>query len=216
LPVGEARLVPGIIRAATAVALTPFAATQLHAFATATPGWSAGTHGQADLVLAAVAGAATGLAASAITATAAAAGAVFDQTLSGGPGGALGEHGGPISFLFSLSMGLLMCQTGALGSLMVHVARTPVASVLHLEVLSGIPRVVTIAAVTMALPLLCAHAAATIVAAFTARLGPRINGILLAPALSTPLSLAVMLAGAGSVFVWMRYIAGIAADVARR
>src|SRR5215472_14783878 len=109
LPVGEARLVPGIIRAATAVALTPFAATQLHAFATATPGWSAGTHGQADLVLAAVAGAATGLAASAITATAAAAGALFDQTLSGGPGGALGEHGGPISFLFSLSMGLLMC-----------------------------------------------------------------------------------------------------------
>jgi hypothetical protein len=211
LPVGEARLVPAIIRAAAAVALTPFAATQLHAVAVAAP-----THGEIGLVLAAVGGAATGLAASAITATAAAAGALVDQTVSGGPGGAAGDHGGPISFLFSLAAGLIMCQTGSLGSLMAHVARAPIAHVWHLAALTGIPRIATTAALTMALPMLCAHATATIVAAFTARLGPRINGMLLAPALSTPVSLIVMLAGAGSVFAWMRYLSGIAADVARR
>jgi hypothetical protein len=198
-----------------AVALTPLAATQLHAIAAATSSWS-GTHGHADLILAAVAGAATGLAASAVTATAAAAGALFDQTLSGGPGGPIGERGGPISFLFALAMSLIMCQTGALGALMVHVASAPLAHVWHFAAISSIPRIVTVAAVTIGLPILCAHAAATVVAAFTARLGPRINGMLLAPALSTPLSLAVMLAGAGSVFAWMRYLSGMATDVARR
>ncbi|MBV8364951.1 MAG: flagellar biosynthetic protein FliR [Candidatus Eremiobacteraeota bacterium] len=213
LPLRTGNAIPGIVRAAFAVALTPLAAANVRAAFLTTSTTAA--HGPyAALLIIASGGASIGLVSSAVLSAAASAGALIDQALCGSQGASV-EQGGPIGLLITIGAALTLSQGGALTSLMLLVCMAPYSHPQHLTDGLAFVRVGTIAAVSMALPALCAHALATIASALVARVAPRINGLLLAPALSTPLVLAVTLAGAATLFAWMQRLSAFASELAR-
>ena len=68
----------------------------------------------------------------------------------------------------------------------------------------------------LSLPPVFAHAVATLVAGFASRVAPRVNGMLLTPAIASPLALIVAIVGVPATFALMRHMVAIAAHAALR
>ncbi len=118
--------------------------------------------------------------------------------------------------LLPLTFANVMCQTGVLGWLLAaYTAHSAALTVLasHI-VVAGLARTALQAALMLALLPLCAHALATLLAGVAARVAPRVNGMLLAPAFASPLALLVVLAGVPSTFALLGNIAAAAARAA--
>lgn len=212
IPLGPARQVPAIVRVALALSITPMAA---HA------GAFDGSTGEIAMhaCTAAAAGASVGMTASIIAGTAGSAGALIDNALTGGPGNASdssGRGGGAFTLLLPLVLANALCGSGALAWLIAEFATFAARVAIHVtaESSTALSRAAFDAAIILALPPLLAHALATLVAGITARVAPRINGMLLAPALGSPFTLLVVLAGVPAMFALMRHVAAGAVHAA--
>jgi flagellar biosynthesis protein FliR len=211
LPLAGARHVPGLARAALALSITPLAA---HGLGGETIG-DAGVHA----CLAAVGGASAGMAASILAGAVVSAAALIDQALTAGPGLGVdvsGQGAGPFSVLLPLLFANVLCQSGAFGWLLAaYAAHSATVKILVSHVfVAGLARTALQAALTLALLPLCAHALATLLAGIAARVAPRVNGLLLAPALGSPMSLLVVLASVPATFAVLKRIADEAARAA--
>ena len=212
MPLAGSRAVPAVVRLALALSIAPLG--QLQFERTARTGDLL-----ADVFGSAVLGAATGLSASAVAGAAASAGSLIDTALGASPAGAervFGQSTGPFGMLVPLAFAVAMTGSGALtwllagysaavGSLAAHFALPHVAA---------LGRAMFAMAVAAALPALCAHALAAFVAGCVARLAPRVNGVLLAPALSALLVLTVLTAGASALFFTVAELSRLAARAA--
>lgn len=213
LPLAGARAVPAVVRLALALAIAPLVAARL----TAEP--RAGDLLEETLAVAALGGT-TGLSASVLAGSAAAAGSLIDGALGttgiSGADRVFGETAGPFGVLAPLAFAFAMTSSGALAWLVAGFAATEGALAAHFSpsVVSELGRTAFAGALTIALPALCAHIFATLVAGIVARLTPRVNGMLLAPALGSMLGLCVVLAGAAAFFNLMTELSRLAAHAA--
>jgi type III secretory pathway component EscT len=66
----------------------------------------------------------------------------------------------------------------------------------------------------LALPPVFAHALATLIAGLASRVAPRVNGMLLTPAIASPLALIAAIVGVPATFSLMRRMVTIAAHAA--
>jgi flagellar biosynthesis protein FliR len=205
LPLAGARAVPPVVRLALALAIAPLVAARL------------GAEPRTGDLLAealefAVLGGATGLGASIVAGSAAAAGALIDGALGASAGGSdriFGQGAGPFGALAPLAFAYVMTSSGALTWLIAGYTASASALAAHFAppMAMALGRTLFAAAAAVALPALCAHALAALVAGIIARLTPRVNGMLLAPALGSMLVLCVVLAGAAALFSLMNELA---------
>lgn len=212
VPLGAARHVPSIVRAGLALSIAPLAAA--HASASGATMSDVGL----QACIAAASGASVGIGASIIAGAAGSAGTLVDRALSAGPGNAgdVGPQGvGPFGLLLPLVFANVMCSSGALAWLMGGLSTLSDLQ-LHVtgEAVASLAGAAFESAAVLAAPPLFAHALATLVAGIAARVAPRINGTLLAPALGSPFALLVVLAAVPSTFSLMRQIASSAAHAA--
>jgi flagellar biosynthesis protein FliR len=206
------RAVPAIVRLALALAVAPLAEPKFNGASPSGP--------LSEFVLAAGFGAATGLGASIVAGAAAAAGGLIDSALAGGvtvPDRVFGQSAGPFGVLVQMAFAVAMTSSGALTWLIAAYAYASSALVTtgvsvemsrhaqHIDASSvgALGRTVFSAALAIALPALCAHSLGALLAGIVARLTPRVNGMLLAPALGSMLVLAVTAAGAFGMFFAM-------------
>jgi type III secretory pathway component EscT len=187
-----------VVRLALALAIAPLVAARL--------GAEPRTDGLLVQALGAIAlGGAIGLGASIIAGSAAAAGALIDGALGASPVGPeriFGQGAGPFGQLAPLAFALVMTNNGALTWLIAAYTASEGALAEHfaLPVTAALGRTLFAASLAVALPALCAHAFGALAAGIVARLTPRVNGILLAPALGSALVLCVVLAGTAALF----------------
>ncbi|HEV2908545.1 MAG TPA: flagellar biosynthetic protein FliR [Candidatus Eremiobacteraceae bacterium] len=216
LPLAGARHVPGIVRAALALSIAPLAADS----ATIDTAWAA-TGGGVTIpaCIAAATGTSVGLTASIIAGSAASAGALFDQALAGGPASsndASQQGSGPFSVLLPLVAANAWCGSGALGWLVAGFAGHFTALAVHATAAGAVDAIRTAFHLTLALalPPVFAHAVATLIAGLASRVAPRVNGMLLTPAIASPLALIVAIVGVPATFALMRHMVAIAAHAA--
>jgi type III secretory pathway component EscT len=213
LPLAGARHVPGIVRGALALSIAPLAANT----ATTDVAWTAMAGGVAiPACIAAAVGTSVGLTASIIAGSAASAGALFDQALAGGPSNsndASQQNSGPFSMLLPLVAANAWCSSGALAWFVAGFAGHFTALAIHISSAGAAGAIRTAFHLTLALslPPVFAHAVATLIAGFAARVAPRVNGMLLTPAIASPLALIVAIVGVPATFALMRQMAAIAA-----
>jgi flagellar biosynthesis protein FliR len=212
LPLAGARAVPPIVRLALALAMAPLVAARLG------EGPRMGDL-LAGAMAAAALGSASGLSANIIAGAAAAAGALIDGALGAPAGGSeriFGQTAGPFGTLVPLGFAFMMTSSGALTWLVAGYAASVGVLAEHFSpsVLAALGQTLFASAVTIALPALCAHAVATLVAGVIARLAPRVNGMLLAPALGSLLVLCVILGGATALFIHMAELSRLAVRAA--
>jgi type III secretory pathway component EscT len=213
VPLASESAVPSIVRLTLALAMTPLCA----AHPVSEP------HSNIELIeqacVAASIGATLGLSASIVAAAAGAAGSLIDHALAGGlSGGQEGGDGtGPFALLLPLGFSYALCSVGALDRLMVGVAM--LGSTLAVQMSAGgvvgLARFACETAAALALPPLFANALATMVSGIVARVVPRSSGMLLVPALGSPLALCTVLAGVGSTMVLLRDLALATSHAAR-
>ncbi len=213
VPLATANTVPGIVRLALALAMTPLCAAHL----------PSAPHSNAELIeqtcIAASLGATLGLSATIIASAAAAAGSLIDHAIAGGLSGGQdgGDGTGPFALLLPLGFSYALCSVGALDRLMMGVAALGSALAIHASTggVVGLARVACEAAAVLALPPLFANALATMVSGMVARVVPRSSGMLLVPALGSPLAVCTVLAGVGSTMVLLRDLALATGHAAR-
>jgi len=215
LPVVGARSVPSIVRAALAIALAPLAAAHVHAAVN-----NPASHVAIEACVAALGGATMGLCAAIVAGAAASAGALLDVAIAASPAGADRASGssGPFAMLLTLGFGVVLLSSGGLTWLLssfVALFDTANGHAHAAALVVALGRVAYDAAIAAALPLLGACGVSSLVAAAAARAAPRINGMLLAPALSSPLALAVALAAVPGLFVLLHRLAGLTVRLAQ-
>ena len=194
LPLIAARAVPSPVRAAFAIVVAPLAATHVH------PVGSSPTDVAFAACSAALAGATIGLSAAIVAGVAAAAGALFDVAIAASPAGfdaSSRDNHGPLATLLSLAFAGVMISSGAFTRLIAG-ALEMLAHVnaygRNAGFVFALGRVIFGWAIGLAFPMIAAYALSSLVAAITARAAPRINGMLLAPALSSAAGLTIALA----------------------
>ncbi|HME82713.1 MAG TPA: flagellar biosynthetic protein FliR [Candidatus Eremiobacteraceae bacterium] len=213
LPLGNANAVPNIVRVGIALAMAPLFAMHLASV----------SHSNLELaeqaLLAAAIGAAIGLSASVLASAAGAAGSLVDHAIGGGLSAAQtpGDGTGPFALVLPLAFGYALCSSGALAHLMVGVAGLASTLEVHVSAVgaTGLARVAFEVAAVLALPPLCANALATMFSGIVARVAPRSSGMLLVPALGSPLALCTVIAGAGSTLLVLRNLAIATSHVVR-
>lgn len=216
LPLAGAKHVPGIVRAALALSITPLAADT----ATTDAAWATVAGGVTiPACIAAATGTSVGLTASIIAGSAASTGALFDQALAGGPSNsydATQQGSGPFSVLLPLVAANAWCSSGALAWFVAGFAGHFTALAIHTGSAAASAAIRTAFHLTLALslPPVFAHAVATLIAGLAARVAPRVNGMLLTPAIASPLALIAAIVGVPAMFALMRHMAAIAAHAA--
>jgi flagellar biosynthesis protein FliR len=207
VPLAGARAVPAVARLALALAMAPLVATQL------------GAQSQTGDLLAevlgiAALGGATGLGASVVAGASAAAGSLIDNALGTPATGSdriFGQEAGPFGMLAPLAFAFVMTNSGALTWLVAGFCAATGALAEHFAppVVMALGRTLFAATAVVALPALSAHAFAALVAGTIARLTPRVNGMLLAPAIGSLLVLFVVIAGAAALLTFMTELSRI-------
>lgn len=212
LPLAGSRAVPAIVRLALALAIAPLVAARL------------GAEPRTDELLVqalgvTALGGAVGLGASIVAGAAAAAGALIDGALGASASGSeriFGQGAGPFGQLAPLAFAFVMTNNDALTWLIAgYTAAGSLAAHFALPVTAALGRTLFAAALAVALPALCAHAFAAVAAGIVARLAPRVNGIVLAPALGSVLVLCVMFAGTTALFDLMNWISRLVVRAAQ-
>ena len=210
LPLAASRGVPAIVRGALALAIAPMAANSLPL-----AGLDAISQAGANMAV----GAVVGLSTAVISGAAAAAGGLLDTAIGAPPAGldrVFGQNAGPFAVLVPLMFAVALCSSGGLTTLIAgFVAACSVAARVHLTGVSALGNLIFATAVAIALPALGAHAIATFIAGFTARVVPRINGMLLAPGVGFGLALLVATAGVPALLLAISHLAHLAARVPR-
>ncbi|MBV8281486.1 MAG: flagellar biosynthetic protein FliR [Candidatus Eremiobacteraeota bacterium] len=209
LPLGNVRLVPPIVRAAFALSITPIVMFQ-------SPPSIGG-----DVALlagcAALAGASIGLSTSAVAGAAAAAGSIIDQAVAGGisadGGGA--REAGPFALLMPLMFAYVSCSSGMIPALVFLVAHHSLGHAVNAASIIVGGRMACRWAIEICLAPMLAHAVATIAAGSLARLAPRVNAMLLAPATGSPLAIGAVLIGAVSTLFWLHKLSALTVHLAR-
>jgi len=206
MPLAAARSVPAPVRGALALAIVPLAVS--HEPRPVPDGTDVLWH----MLSAAAFGAMFGLTSAAIAAAASSAGALIDAAFAAPPSGVdptSGQTAGPFASLFALAYAVALTKSGALTALIATFAWSWGQASSHFPV-SGAAQLGTslfALALTCALPALGAHALATLVAGAAARAGARINGMLLAPALSACAVLVAVAAGSSALWFALERIA---------
>ena len=165
-------------------------------------------------------GSAIGLSASIVAGSAAAAGALIDGALGTSANGSeriFGQGAGPFGQLAPLAFAFVMTNSGALTWLIAAYTASEGSLVEHFTfpATAALGRTLFASALAVALPALCAHAFGALAAGVIARLSPRVNGILLAPALGSVLVLCVLLAGTTVLFDLMGELSRLVVHAAR-
>lgn len=221
LPLAGARAVPAVVRLGLALAVASLASA--HAVAPLASAHVVHAPKAGDLLRealeAAALGGATGLGATIVAGAAASAGALMDGALGAPAIGAdriFGQGAGPFGVLAPLLFALAMTNSGALTWLIAGYAAASSSLAQHFAVatVGAVGQTLFAAALVIALPALFAHAVAALMAGVIARLTPRVNGTLLAPALQSMLVLAVVVAGASALMGSMIVLSRLAARAA--
>jgi flagellar biosynthetic protein FliR len=212
LPLAGSRAVPAVVRLALALAIAPLVVAHL--------GAEPRTDHLLVQALGAIAlGSAIGLGASIVAGSAAAAGALIDGALGASSIGSeriFGQGAGPFGQLAPLAFACVMTNSGALTWLVAAYTASAGSLAQHFTApeSAALGRTLFAAALAVALPALCAHAFGALAAGIVARLSPRVNGILLAPALGSVLVLCVLLAGTTALFDLMRELSRLVVHAA--
>lgn len=211
LPLIGARTIPSPVRAALALVLAPLAALHIHVIGHTAMEIARGACG------ATIAGATIGLSAAIVASTAASIGSLFDVAIAASPVGIdmpSGENHGPFATLVPLGFGATMLSSGAFTWLVVSALMTldhASAYGRDASFVTALGRLVYGWAIALAFPMIGAYGLSSLIAAASARAAPKINGMLLAPALSSAVALTLALAAVPVIFAAFHRLADLTA-----
>jgi len=215
-PLGGSGSIPRAVRAVLALALTPAVVTHVpvadHPAAIDSASTSSAIASEAFV------GAAFGLTAAMVAATASSAGSLIDATLASAVvvsrEAVFGGGGGPIARLYSLAFAAAFFGTGAMTHLCERfvTASSDAAIVPTVQGAVGLVRASFDASIGLAAPAIVAQLLGTIVAATASRAAPRVNGLMLSSPLVSVLLLLSLIAAAPSTLSLVVALARAAAS----
>ena len=210
VPLGASGAIPNAVRAVLAIGLTPAIVSHVEAGARRDVA-------PEDIAINALVGIAFGLAATVVAAAVSSAGALLDATLASaaviGRDPLGGSGGGPMARLYSLAFGVAFFSSGAMTHLCERFASAAPAAAAGIDAASAVAlvRACFASALSLAAPAIVAQLLGTIVAAFTARAAPRVNGLMLSSPLVSALLLVMVLAAAPTTMAGIAALARAAA-----